>query len=106
MGSSIDFKKEWEKARNQLQDFSRDLAKLAKQGEKEVQRLSEQSRMHVDTTALIFQKERLYYLIGKEYSSLKNSTKPSAKLKELLSELKEANKQQRLLMNQKTKVKK
>ena len=67
MPTQYDFKKEWEKTRNQLVKFSKEATKVAQKGEKELIAFSRKSKLHVDSTAISLKKEHLYYLVGKEY---------------------------------------
>lgn len=97
MTKKFDFKKEWERTREQLVKFSNEAMKMAKKGEKELVEFSRKSKLHVDTTAISLKKEHLYYLIGKEYVSEKSSGQASAKLTKLLSELNKAEKEQQAL---------
>ena len=97
MPTQYDFKKEWEKTRNQLAKFSKEAVKVAKKGEKELVEFSRKGKLHVDTTAISLKKEHLYYLIGKEYAKDKASAQPTAKLTKLLNELKKADREQRVL---------
>ena len=94
MTAQYDFKKEWEKTRAQLNKFSKEAVKMAKQGEKELIEFSRKSKLHVDSTAISLKKEHLYYLIGKEYASAQAPAQPTEKLTKLLSELKKADRQQ------------
>ena len=97
MGKQYDFKKEWEKTKKSLIKFSKEAAEVAKKGEAELIKISKQSKLHIDSTATTLKKEKLYYLIGKEYAKAKNPAKPSAKLVKLMEELKELNKEQKAL---------
>ncbi|MCK5014448.1 MAG: hypothetical protein KAS66_11570 [Candidatus Omnitrophica bacterium] len=97
MPTQYDFKKEWEKTRNQLTKFSKEAVKMAKKGEKELVEFSRKSKLHVDTTAISLKKEHLYYLLGKEYAKEKAPEQPTPKLTKLLNELKKADKEQRML---------
>jgi len=87
MSTQIDFKKEWEKTKKQLQKFSKEASVIARKGEKELVHFSKLGKLHVDSTAINLKLERLYYLIGKEYVKLKTST-PNAKMKKLIEEYK------------------
>jgi hypothetical protein len=97
MTAHYDFKKEWEKTREQLNKFSKEAVKMAKQGEKELVKFSRRSKLHVDSTALSLKKEHLYYQIGKEYASAQAPAQPTVKLTKLLGELKKADRQQQAL---------
>jgi len=63
-------------------------------GEKELVRLSRVGKLHVDSAALGLKKERLFYLIGKEYVKANAPEKPTPQLDKFLSELKKADKEQ------------
>lgn len=106
MPKQYDFKKEWEKTRNQLTKFSKEAVEMAKKGEKELVKFSRKSKLHVDATAISLKKEHLYYLIGKEYTKAKVPAQPTAKLTKLLNELKKAERQQRALQRKIEKAKK
>ena len=93
----FDFKKEWGRTKDQLIQFSRKAAKVAKKGEEELIKFSRQSKLHFDSTAATLKKEHLYHLIGKEYAGLKNPAKPSASLKKLVEELRTIEKEQRVI---------
>jgi len=92
-----DYKTEWEKTKKQLVKFSKEALDVAKKGEQELVRLSKKSKLHIDSTAISLQKEKLYYFIGKEYVKTNGKTEKSAKLKKLLDELKAADKEQKAL---------
>jgi len=106
MSGQHDFKKEWEKTRTQLAKISQEAIKVAKRGEKELLEFSRKSRLHMDTTAINLKKERLYYMIGKEYAYAKNPEKSTPKLTKLVNELKKANTQQLALKRKLKKTKK
>ena len=106
MGTQFDFKKEIEKAKKQLIALSKDAAKIAQEGQKELVKLSNTTKLHYESTAAALHKEKLYYLIGKEYVKLKDSSKGSAVLKKLVDELKQVDKEQRAVRSKlKTKSK-
>ncbi len=86
MGTQYDFKKEWPKIKKQLTQLSNEALDLARKGEKEIVRLSRRGKLHVDATAIAVQKERLYYLIGKEYIKAKCPGELTLKLKQLVGE--------------------
>ena len=94
MPTQYDFKKEWEKTRKQLTKFSQEAIEVAQKGEKELVRLSRVGKLHVDSAALGLKKERLFYLIGKEYVKANAPEKPTPQLDKFLSELKKADKEQ------------
>jgi len=92
MSGQYDFKKEWEKTKIQLTKFGKEAARVAKKGEKELMKFSRQSKLHVDATAVSLKKEKLYYMIGKEYMQSKDLEKETPKLAKLVIELNKANK--------------
>jgi predicted hydrocarbon binding protein len=94
MPTQYDFKKEWEKTRKQLTQFSQEAIKVAQKGEKELVKFSRIGKLHVDSAALGLKKEQLFYLIGKEYVKANAPEKPTPQLDKLLSELKKADKEQ------------
>jgi len=56
MPKQYDFKKEWEKTRDQLTKFSKEAVAVAKKGEKELVKFSRQSKLHVDATSISLKK--------------------------------------------------
>lgn len=103
MSPNPDFKKEWEKTKKQLIKFGKEATEIAQKGEKEIVEFSRKSKIQIDSTALQLKKEKLYYLIGKEYVKSKDSETPSTKLNKLVADLKKAEKSQNSL---KSKLKK
>lgn len=97
MTNSHDYKTEWEKTKKQLVQFSKEALEVAKKGEQELIKLSKKSKLHIDSTAIILQKEKLYYLIGKEYVKTADTKKPNAKLKKFVAELRAAEKEQKVI---------
>jgi len=93
-----EFKTDWEKTKKQLKRFTEEAAKLTKQGEKELIKFSKISKLHFDSTAIALKKEKLYYLIGKEYVSSKAPSK-SENLKKLIDEVKAIEKDQKNIKN-------
>lgn len=89
MKTQDDFKKEWEKARGQISRFGKEAVEFGKRWEKELVKFSHQSKLQLDAAAAGLKKERLYYLIGKEYAQGKksNAQGPSQQLQNLLQEL-------------------
>lgn len=98
----MEFKSEWEKARKQLLKFSKEAEVIAKKGEKELVKIYNTGKLHIDSTAVGLRKEKLFYQIGKEYVKTRKSKKESASLKKMLEELNKIDKEQR---NLKTKLK-
>jgi len=94
MPGQYDFKKEWEKTKIQLEKFSKEAVKVAKKGEMELIKFSRQSKLHVDATAISLKREKLYYMIGKEYASAKDPEKTTPKLGKLITELQKINRRQ------------
>ena len=94
MSTHYDFKKEWEKTRGKLAQFSKEAMTLAKKGEKELVDFSRKGKLHVDATAVSLKKEKLYYLIGREYANNKTPEAPTQNMIKLLDELNKANKEQ------------
>ena len=99
MSGQHDFKKDWEKTRLQLIKFSQEAAKIAKKGEEEIVKFSRQSKLRVDVTAMSLKREKLYYLIGKEYAYTKNPEVATPKLAKFVAELKRVDKKQLVLKN-------
>ncbi len=99
MSSNYDFKKEWEDTKKKIVKFSKEAADIARKGEAELIKISQKSKLHIDSTAITLKKEKLYYLIGKEYAKSRNPAKPSAKLTKLSEELKQAEKEHKDLKN-------
>jgi len=97
MDKNFDFKEEWERTKAQLTKLSKEVVVLAKKGEKEIIKFSQKGKRHFDSTALSLKIERAYYLIGKEYAHIKNPIKPSVKLSKLVDEVKQFEKQLRVL---------
>lgn len=95
MPNQIDLQKEWVKAKDNLNKFSKDLSVLARNGEREIVRLSKLGKLQVDSTAMILKKEHILHLIGKEYLRMKCPGNKSLQMKELLAELNQVNKQHR-----------
>ena len=88
MDAKYDLKREWEKTRKQLKKFSQEAIDLAQKGEKELIKLSHKSKLHIDSTAITLKKDRLYFLIGKEYTKMKNPSSQTPELKKLMAEYK------------------
>ncbi|MCA9406412.1 MAG: hypothetical protein KC684_07740 [Candidatus Omnitrophica bacterium] len=97
MKSHIDFKKEWEKTKKKLIEFSKEASEIAKKGEKEIAKITHQSKLHLDSTAMNLKKEKLYYQIGKEYAKSRNPAKPTVKLQNFVEEVKKLEREQKNL---------
>lgn len=100
MAKEHDFKKDWEKARQQLNQVSKEAVKLAKKGEQEFVKFSHRGKLHLDSTAIDLKREQLYYLIGKEYVNAKAPAEPTAALTKLLDELEKINKEQKTVRSE------
>ena len=100
MPKEHDFKKDLEKAKQQLGQFSKEAMVLAKKGEKEFLKFSHRGKLHLDSTTIDLKREQLYYLIGKEYVKAKAPTQPTATLTKLLDELEKIDKEQRTVRNE------
>lgn len=92
-----DFTKEWEATKKQLVKFGKEATAMAKKGEKELLRFSQQGKIQIDATATNLKMEKLYYSIGKEYVNAQTPSTPTAKLKKLIDDLSKLEKQQRAL---------
>ena len=89
MSAQFDFKKEWEKTKKQLLEFSKEATKMAKKGEEELVKFSKKSMDHIDATAANLKKEKLYYRIGKEYiATVEKKDKGTQELDKLVAEYK------------------
>jgi len=93
MKRNYDFKSEWEKTRKQLAKFSKEAGIVAKKGERELIKFSRKSKLYVDATATNLKKEKLYYMIGKEYANAQDPEKTTPKLVKLIAELEKINKE-------------
>lgn len=92
-----DFKKEWESIKSHLAKFAKETSELAKKGEEELGRFSQRTKLHWDTATVSLKKERLCYLIGREYIRSQNKGQPSANLNELLEEYKKLDTEEKSL---------
>ncbi len=90
-----DFLKEWPAIKKQLVTFSQEAGSLVKKGEKEIVRLSKKGKLHLDSTTLAMQKEKLFYQIGKEYVKNNCPSEPTASLKKLIEQLKSIDKKRK-----------
>ncbi len=97
MAKQFDFKKEWPKAQKQLEKFGEDTLKLLKKGEKELIRLSKESKLRLDATSLGVKMEQLFYLIGKEYIKSGSPGEKTSKLQKLIKELEDARKKKKTI---------
>ena len=94
-----DLRKSWPKTRKQLQEFGKEALVLAERSKKEIIRLSKEGKLHLDFTALDLKKEHLFYLIGKEYVKANYPSEHTSKLKKLIAEINQINREQRSLKN-------
>jgi hypothetical protein len=86
-------KKEWEKAKKKLAALKKETVILAKKSEAQFKKISHQGKIHFDSAALNLRKDRLYYLIGKEFVRTMDASRKSDRLVELVEELKKINQQ-------------
>ena len=93
MADKHDYRKDWEKTKKQLLKFSKEAMEVVKKGEEELIKLTKKSKFHIDSTAISLKKEKLYYLIGKEYVKAEKGPKGKEKIKKLVSESKAADKE-------------
>lgn len=105
MPKEHDFKKDWEKARQQLNQFSKDALVLAKKGEEEFIKFSHRGKLHLDSTAIDLKREQLYYLIGKEYVKAKAPAQPTTAMVKLLDEIERIDKEQKAVRSELKSVK-
>ena len=96
-----DFHKDWEVIKKQLTQVGQEAVKIAKQGEKEIVRISQEGKRLFDSTTLEVKREKIIYHIGQEYIKAKCPAQPTAKMQKLLEELKTVGKQQRQLKTKK-----
>src|SRR3989344_6140441 len=95
MSKEHDFKKDWEKARKQLNLVGKEAMVLAKKGEQEFVRFSHRGKLHLSSTAIDLKREQLYYLIGKEYVKAQTPAQPTSAMTKWLEELERIAKQQK-----------
>ena len=93
MPDKFDMKKEWEKTKQQLIAFGKEASKIAQKGEEEIIKFSKRSMIQIDATSVQLRKEKLYYLIGKEYVESFRRKKDSEKLIQHLDELEKVEKE-------------
>lgn len=105
MSKEHDFKKDWEKAKKQLNLFSKEALVLAKKGEQEFIKFSHRGKLHLDSTAIDLKREKLYYLIGKEYVKANEPAQPTAAMVKLLDELEKIGKEQKAVRNELNNIK-
>ncbi|MCA9393242.1 MAG: hypothetical protein KC900_03475 [Candidatus Omnitrophica bacterium] len=86
MAQNYDVKQEWEKTKKQLIRFGHEVGELVRKGEDEIITLSQKGKMQIEVTTTTLKKEKLYYLIGKEYVKLNDTSKSSPALKKLLEQ--------------------
>lgn len=95
-----DFKKDWEKARKQLDLISKEAIVLAKKGEQEFIKLSHRGKLHLSSTAIDLKREQLYYLLGKEYVKAKAPAQPTSAMTKWLEDLERIDKEQKTVRNE------
>ncbi len=100
MPKEHDFKKDWEKARKQLNLISKEALVLAKKGEQEFVKLSHRGKLHLNSTTIDLKREQLYYLIGKEYVKASAPAQPTATITKLLGELERIDKEQKAVRSE------
>ena len=93
----LDWKKEWPKLKKQLERYGQEALVLAKKGEQEAKRLSEEGKLRLKATTLGLQKERLYYQIGKEYVKSQLSGKKNAQVDKLVGQVKKITQEEKTL---------
>lgn len=86
MKTGYDFKQEWPKLKAELVRVGKEAMALAREGEKEVLRVSHKGKLHIDVAALRLKQEHLYKLIGKEYIKARCPKAPTPALKKLAGE--------------------
>ena len=92
-----DIKKNWPKAKKEIERLSKEALVVAEKGKKELIRFSKESRLRLDLTSLELKKEHLYYLIGKEFVKANYPVAKADKLKKLMQELKKVSQEQKSL---------
>ncbi len=105
MPKEHDFKRDWEKARQQLNQFSKEALVLAKKGEREFIKFSHRGKLRLDSTAIDLKREQLYYLIGKEYVKAKGAVQPTTAMVKLLDEIERIDKEQKAVRSELKSVK-
>lgn len=101
MKIQYDFKKDWPRIKKQLTELSDEAKILVKKGEKELVKLTKESKRHLDVTALHLKKEHLYHLIGKEYLKSGCPSEPSTLMKQLVEEFRNIEKDMAALARRK-----
>ena len=102
MKIQYDFDKDWPKTKKALMELSNNVLQFTKKSEEKIVRLSKEGKLRVDIGTLSMQKEKLYYLIGKEYVHSGYSGEKSLAMIKLIAELEGIDKKRRSL---KTKIK-
>src|SRR3989338_10960413 len=105
MAKEHDFKKDWDKMKQQLNQFSKEAMVLAKKGEKEFVRFSHRGKLRLSSTAIDLKREQLYYLIGKEYVKAQAPAQPTTAMAKLLDEIERIDKEQKALRSELKSVK-
>lgn len=105
MPKEHDFKKDWQRTRQQLTQFSKEALILAKKGEQEFIKFSHRGKLHLDSTAIDLKREQLYYLVGKEYVKAKAPAQPTTAMVKFLDEIERIDKEQKAVRNELKSVK-
>ena len=105
MPKEHDFKKDWQKTRQQLTQFSKEALILAKKGEQEFIKFSHRGKLYLDSTAIDLKREQLYYLIGKEYVNAQAPAQPTTAMAKLLDDIARIDKEQKALRSELKSVK-
>ena len=101
MKIQYDFKKDWPRIKKQLTELSDEARVLVQKGEKELVKLTAESKRHLDATALHLKKEHLYHLIGKEYLKSGCPAEQSTLMKQLVAEFQKIEKDMAALVRRK-----
>ena len=86
--------------KKELEKFQKHLASLARVSEKELKKISQSGRLHLDSTAIHLKKEHLYYLIGREYIRVHQKRSKGNHLEKLMEEYRATQKEYELLRKQ------
>ncbi len=89
-----EIKKNWPKAKKELEKLGKEALIAAEEGKKQFVRFSKQSKLRLDITSLELKKEHLYYLIGKEFVKENCPGTYGDKLKKFIDDLKQVNREQ------------
>src|SRR5437867_11181099 len=100
-----DLKKNWPKAKKQIEKLGKEALIVAEKGKKELIRFSHESKIRLDITSLELKKERLFYLIGKEFVKEHCPGNNSETLAKFIQELETVSQQQKSLQTEMEKKK-